>query len=196
MCCFKWWQKKINLPSRTITIPLGANKTTVNREKNGLHLLYVGTFINRNIHETIEGLALFHRKYPKIDISYKIIVTGDDTSEEKNNSAIEINNLKQIVSLIGYIQNDKLNPFFEKTNIGISYVPITDYFNHQPVTKTFEYLMSGMPVLATGTIENKLIINENNGVIIENSPESFSIGLEKINQLKTKFNEQEIVNSV
>lgn len=190
-------KERLNLPIRTIVIPLGANKTTVSREqKEGLHLLYVGTFNNRNIHQTIEGVKLFHDSNPTIPLSYTIIGKGDSDSETLIKTTIESNKLQNIVTLKGYIQNDKLNSFYERTNIGIAYVPITDYFNHQPVTKTFEYLLCGLPVLATGTSENKLIVNKDNGVIIEDNPSSFSQGLLQISTLINDFKEEKIMRSV
>lgn len=40
------------------------------------------------------------------------------------------------------------------------YVPITDYYEYQPPTKTFEYVLSGLLCLATATSSNKEVITE------------------------------------
>ena len=78
---------------------------------------------------------------------------------------------------------------YEESNIGVSYVPITSYYNYQPVTKTFEYLMSGLPVIATATYENKLIINQSNGILIEDNPKSFCEGLIQMHQLLHNYDD-------
>lgn len=66
---------------------------------------------------------------------------------------------------------------YSRCNVGVSYIPQTAYYDHQPPTKTFEYLLAGMPVLATSTTENKKVINETNGILIQDNPDSFSKGL-------------------
>lgn len=190
-------KQRLNLPERALVIPLGANKIQVNRKKQeGLHLLYVGTFNNRNIHQTIEGFKLLHDLNPRFPISYTIIGSGDPECEIKIKDAISTHQLEEFVKLTGYVQNDRLNDFYENSNIGVSYVPITDYFNHQPVTKTFEYLLCGLPVLATGTTENKLIVNNKNGIIIDDNPVSFFNGLVKISELINEYDEKMIMQSV
>jgi glycosyltransferase involved in cell wall biosynthesis len=190
-------KRRLNLPKKSLVIPLGANKITVSRNQmEGLYLLYVGTFINRNIHQTVVGIKLFHDSNPTIPISYTIIGSGDTECETIIKNTIASNQLENIVTLVGYVQNDQLNSFYANSNIGISYVPITDYFNHQPVTKTFEYLMCGLPVLASGTIENKLIINKDNGIIINDNPISFAEGLEEMSKLMNVYKEEIIMHSV
>jgi glycosyltransferase involved in cell wall biosynthesis len=69
-----------------------------------------------------------------------------------------------------------LGNIFDESNIGLSYIPITKYFDYQPPTKTYEYLLSGIPVIATNTNENKKIINNNNGILINDDIESIRKG--------------------
>jgi glycosyltransferase involved in cell wall biosynthesis len=75
-------------------------------------------------------------------------------------------------------------------------VPMTPYFEYQPVTKLFEYMLSGMPVIATNTYENRLIVNENNGVLINDTSEDFCNGLLTIYNKRNSFNSSEIRRSV
>jgi glycosyltransferase involved in cell wall biosynthesis len=70
----------------------------------------------------------------------------------------------------------------------VSYVPITEYFHFQPVTKTYEYLMAGLPVIATSTFENQKIIDEKNGILIEDNAFAFSAALSKIINLMDTYN--------
>ena len=177
-------KKRLRLRKRTIIIPLGGNYIDVKRtSKSGLHLLYVGTLSNRNIDQTLEGIYLFLQKHKNVNLSYTVIGVGDKQSTLKLQNVIEKYILQDAVHLVGYVPHIELAAYYEQSNIGVSYVPITDYFNYQPVTKTFEYLMSGMPVIATSTYENGLIVKESNGVLIEDNPKSFCEGLIKIYEL-------------
>jgi hypothetical protein len=42
----------------------------------------------------------------------------------------------------------------------VSFVPITPWYNNQPPTKTFEYLLAGLPVIATKTHENEKVLKD------------------------------------
>jgi len=65
-------------------------------------------------------------------------------------------------------------------------------FDSQPVTKTFDYLLAGMPVIATATSENKIVINENNGVLIDDTIEGFASGVEEVIIKKDRYKSQTI----
>jgi len=181
-------KKRLMLPKSTIVIPLGANYINVERKlKMELNLLYVGTLENRNIEKTVEGIWLFLNKYKNVILKYKIIGSGDEKSILKIKKTIEMYSLENVIILYGYIPYEDLISFYKESNVGVSFVPITNYYNYQPVTKTFEYLMSGLPVIATSTYENKLIINNSNGVLIEDNSNSFCFGLSQILKLLPSY---------
>jgi glycosyltransferase involved in cell wall biosynthesis len=50
----------------------------------------------------------------------------------------------------------------------------------QPVTKTYESLLAGLPIIATRTTQNQRLVNDANGVLIEDTAESFAQGLAAI----------------
>lgn len=159
-------------------LPLGSDiisKKNKNFENN-IRLLYVGTLNGRNIHHTVIGLSLLLEKYQsKIPISYNII--GDGFEMEKIKNIVKNKGLQDIVKIYGRIPHFELAPFFDECNVGISYLPKTEYYNVQPLTKTFEYIQSGMCCIATNTDENKKIICSENGVLCEDNPDSFTSAL-------------------
>ena len=104
--------------------------------------------------------------------------------------------MNEFVRYEGRKTHEELSHYFEQSNIGIVYIPQTPGYDCQPVTKLFEYLLSGMPVIATGTYENKLIVNEVNGIIINDSAEDFCKGLIRIYNHKDSFNSELIRKSV
>jgi glycosyltransferase involved in cell wall biosynthesis len=132
----------------------------------------------------------------KIHISYTIVGDGTDDEVKNMKNNIEKLNLSNVVNMVGRVPFDALNTYFDNHNVGVSFVPITDYFDVQPVTKTFDYLLSGMPVLATATYENKLVINAVNGVLIRDSSEDFFDGLEEIFKMRKYYSSEKIRSSV
>ena len=178
-------------------LPVGASSIPVVRYvKNKIELLYIGTFANRNIEDTIEGLGMFVRKNSSVNISYTIIGDGSVSELESIKKNIKKYSLEKYVSLMGYVPHSELVNYYEKSSVGVSYVPITPYFNFQPSTKTFEYLMAGMPVIATGTYEHRQIINDVNGIIIDDTPESFANAITQLHESITGYKEQKIRSSV
>lgn len=170
--------KKLNIKKYEI-LPLGANKF-IKKDfiDNEMNLIYIGTFNNRNIHETIHayGKYLKERK-EKVPTKYTIIGDGADKEIELIKDTIEELNISKYVELMGRVSNDNLGEFMKTHNIGISYVPITKYYNVQPPTKTYEYIMNGLVCIATETDENKKIINKKNGVLCKDNLNSLSEAL-------------------
>lgn len=187
--------KKININKNVFYLPLGADViSSSNKEFLDFKLLYVGTLYNRRIIDTIMGLQKFHAENPQIKVSYDIVGDGDE--KELLEKYINENNLNSIVTIHGLIPHDKLAHYFDNANIGVSYIPITEYYNYQPPTKTYEYAFSGLVNIATATESNKSIINEENGILITDNPESFYEGLEVLKKNFSSYNSMKIRNSM
>lgn len=178
--------------SKTSILPLGADViSNVDKKFTQINLLYVGTLTGRKIEETIMGCKLFAEKYPDSNFTYDII--GDGYDKELDNLSHLAHNYKlsNRIKLHGFIPNNRVKPFFDKCNIGVSYIPVTEYYNHQPPTKTYEYILSGLFTIATNTYSNREIINSVNGFLIEDTPKAFSKALEFI-YLNRNFDSQNI----
>ena len=100
------------------------------------------------------------------------------------------------IHLIGKVPHDKLSTYFDLSNVGLSFVPITEYYNDQPPTKTYEYCLSGICCIATATRINKNLINKRNGILIDDTVESIKKGIEYFWTNREKFNSTEIRNSL
>jgi len=174
---------RLNISQRkTYILPLGADVISKRKkEYKSLKLLYIGTLHNRNMEQTIIGFEKFYLQLKnKVEMTYTIIGEGYHNEVDKLRELVKKKHLVNIVKIAGYIQHDDAKKYFDTHNIGVSFIPKTDFFDVQPPTKTFEYLLSGMPVIATGTLENKKVINTDNGVLINDNSESFYNGLKKI----------------
>lgn len=187
-------QKKLNLDSKKSTLlPLGSDIIS-NKKKTftDLNLLYVGNLTtNREIEKTIIGLSIFCQLNPDQKIEYNI-VGGEFNQIERLKKVVDSYNLSDIVIFHGRVLHSELKPFFDKCNIGVSYIPITEWYHDQPPTKTYEYIISGLFTIATATNSNIEIINGNNGILINDSPESFAKGLEKIVSIKHQIHSDTI----
>lgn len=167
--------------AKTSILPLGSDIiSNIDKSFSELRLLYVGTLSGRNIEETIKGLKLFLDMYPNNNVTYDIIGSGYSNELDNLETLIEQYCFSDIIKLHGFIPNNKLKPFFDVCNVGISYIPITEFYDNQPPTKTYEYVLSGLFCIATSTISNIEIINKNNGILIKDNPKDYAKALEYI----------------
>jgi glycosyltransferase involved in cell wall biosynthesis len=145
-------------------LPLGADPVeTGPKDFSALRLLYVGTFHGRRIEDT---LAAFHRLYltagQAVEMTYDVVGDGFHGELDRLRTWVRERGLDHVVSLPGFVPHRELARYYEKCNVGVSYVPINRIYDCQPPTKTFEYLLAGLPVIATNTSENAAVITEHN----------------------------------
>jgi glycosyltransferase involved in cell wall biosynthesis len=180
--------------NKTEIIPLGGERQpTLPKKFQSIRLLYIGSLDHRNIHETILGLSLYlNRSDAFHDITYDIVGFGKSNVIDQLNEIIIAEGLADKVIFHGRKKLDELFIFFEKCNIGIAYLPQTKSYDNQPLTKLFEYLLAGMPVIATNTLENRLVMKPEFGEITEDNPNDFAKSLEKIILNKGTYNSEHI----
>ncbi len=187
---------QLKIPRRKyFYLPLGAVPLDMpDRVFDSMRLIYVGTFFNRKLEHTLLGVKLFIERHPEIPLHYEII--GNGPEENRLREMITDMSLQSYISLSGYIQHDQLKEHWRKANVGVSFVPIIPMFDMQPPTKTFEYLAAGMPVIATETHENRLVITEANGILCRDTPESFERALELLWARRKSYRVQVITASI
>ena len=183
--------------SKTFILPLGVDFKLYNDKKySELKLLYIGTLSSRNIHHTIEGLSQYIINSVDRKVTYDIFGDGSPMAILLLKNYIKKFSLEGIVTYHGRKRHDEIGSYFKKCNIGVSYIPITDYFNNQPPTKTFEYLGSGMITLATNTFENKKLVNHSNGVLHNDNASSFFEALSYVKNNLNFYSYNDIIDSV
>jgi hypothetical protein len=193
-------RQKIKLRKKNLLVlPLGAEVFySGSHEYSPFKLLYVGTILDRNIHQTIEGIGLFIQENPEFaqSVKYTIVGFGSDNDIFKLHEAIDKYKLHDQIFFEGLKNYDDLPIYFQNCNIGVAYIPITDFYNCQPATKIYEYALSGLYTIATNTDENKLAINIKNGVLCDDNAESFAKALKEVYNMRNSINETEIRNSL
>ena len=174
-------QKELSLSvKKTYLLPLGADVISEKiKSYDALRLLYVGTLSGRNILDTVKGFYSFSQEMPK-DFSMIYHIVGDGNERKDIEEFVRINQLENIVKIHGYLHHIDLVSLFDECNVGVSYVPLTNYYDKQPVTKTFEYIFSGLYTIATNTTSNREVINPSCGILIKDTSVSFSEALKEV----------------
>jgi glycosyltransferase involved in cell wall biosynthesis len=185
--------RKLRL-ARAHILPLGADPRDLSpREFSGLHLLYVGTLEGRRLENTVQA---FHRFYVEagssVEMTYALVGEGPNGERDSLRAWVKDHGLEGVVSLPGFVHHRELGRYYEKCNIGVSYIPINPIYDCQPPTKTFEYLLAGLPVLATKTSENAAVITEHNGLLIDDTPEAFYEALKKLASGRNAYSSERI----
>lgn len=171
-------------------LPLGAEEISLTGKRFDLmRLMYIGTFNGRNLDVFLEGLLMFKNK-THIPFTFDIIGTGDIKTTQK---------MKQVASQIGeevkfhgYLNHEESRCFFDKCNVGVCYVPMTEYYEYQPATKLYEYFLSGMACVATSTFAIKRDMLLDCGTLAEDNASSVCKSLEKLYGNFSMYNSTEI----
>lgn len=187
---------ELKIPKTKYTwLPLGADELAHNMKNyvDSMRLLYVGTFVSRNLQQSVEGFALFFKKNSKIiNMSFDIIGKGTEEDKQKIVDVIERYNLNDKIVLHGYLTHQEASYFYENCNIGICHVPMIPCFENQPPTKTYEYIISGLVCIGTATASNKQLINNKNGILYNDNAEDFCRALEKFYERRLDYSTEEI----
>ena len=170
-------------------VPLGANIIADNNKTfEELRLLYIGV-IRCGFEESIIGFAEYHKDHPLS--TYTIVGFNADGSADINEMISKLN-LSDCVHFLGRKSHDECRDIFKTCNVGVSYIPMTKYFDYQPPTKNYEYMLSGMVCIATSTKANKMHITPDNGVLIEDNAASFTEGLYQIYNNRKLYDSEKI----
>jgi glycosyltransferase involved in cell wall biosynthesis len=188
---------KIN-PSKCHCLPLGAE---VLKDSNSgydkFKLLYVGTLNHRRLQETVIGFSMFYKIYgDEIECCYNIFGFGSEKEESLLQETIKELNLTDIVHFHGRKNLTEILDYYRESNIGVCYIPITPYFDFQPPTKTFEYILAGMVCIGTATVENSNLINEENGILCRDTAKSFYEALQEYHHKRYSFKYESVVHSL
>jgi glycosyltransferase involved in cell wall biosynthesis len=163
----KGMQSKFLYKKNITIVPLGGPKFDFHEKLNNkMSVLYVGTLKGRSILSTVEAFHKFVVQNPERPASYDIVARGDTHQERLILKYINQHALHDYVTFHGEVNFPEVTAYYLGANVGLSYIPITPYYDEQPPTKTFEYLLAGMYVIATATSENRRVINSANGCLI------------------------------
>lgn len=170
-------------------LPLGGIRVPFDtRDLRTFRLVYIGTLHSRGVHTTVEGLGRFHEQLGGVvDFTYDIVGSGPDADVDQIREAIARYGLEDAVTLHGYVPHEDAIELLRDCNIGFSYVPMHSFYDCQPPTKTYEYLLAGLVVIATRTKENELIMNGDRGVLIDDDAEAVQAALAEVLRKRDEY---------
>jgi glycosyltransferase involved in cell wall biosynthesis len=180
-------------------LPLGADIISqTNKVFSIPQALYVGTFDGRKISRAVKGYCIFLKNHEEFAEKSALHLVGNGSPEEiaKVKKTIQQYDKSSNVTWHGYKTHEEVKYLFDKCNIGLSFIPLEKYYDDQPATKTFEYLLSGLACIATRTSENQKVIGQSNGVLCEDTPESVAQALEFIITHSGQYHSENIRASV
>lgn len=184
--------RQLRLPMKKVSIvSLGADVISQKKKAfDSLRLLYVGTLNNRDIIKTVIGFHKYVEQSGDTEACYDIVGSGEEFALIEK--YIRTEQLGQSVVLHGQKNYNELKDFFDRSNVGVSFVPMTPMYDFQPPTKTFEYINSGLYCIATQTLANKEVITFANGILIPDKAEDFCNALHIFIQSKERISDIEI----
>jgi glycosyltransferase involved in cell wall biosynthesis len=191
-------RQELRIPRvKSSMLPLGAEEFARELKRfDTFRLLYVGTLQHRHIERTIPAFESLCEMTPPDRLpSYEIVGSGPEEDETRLRRTIEESGWAHRIRFVGRVAHRGLAPYFERNNVGVAYIPMTPYFDVQPATKVFEYLLSGMPVIATRTKENARAISSSNGVLCDDTVEGFARGLLDLFAMRHRYDSAAIRRS-
>lgn len=172
-------------PSRPVAaiVPLGADlehfcpqpPDPALRARHGIAetdcvLAYCGTLDhNRKMDKLLDAFALAAEQEPAV----KLLIVGDGSALDRLKAQAHDLKLEKRVIFTGFVPYAEIPAHLSIATVALAFISMDACFEHQPPTKTVEYLAQGLPVLATDTAGNRAFIShDDNGVLCHDSAES------------------------
>jgi glycosyltransferase involved in cell wall biosynthesis len=134
--------------------------TKHSHEGHTLRLVYVGFLTKlRGLDLLIEAASEFI-KMGNEPSSLKIDIVGKGAEREHLISRVKELNLQQSVTIHGWLEHNQVDELMAQANVGALTYRVCPHWNHTIPNKIFDYMLAGLPVLATEVEPIKRIVNE------------------------------------
>ena len=140
-------------------------------------LIYVGTLSGRNLSILIHAFKRVTEHYEGV----RLFLVGEGEEKKKLYWLAERLDISDQVVFTGYLAYQLVPAFLKLAQIAISPIPKNDIYNIQPPLKTLEYIASGLPIIATDTVANRIFIKDGvNGILVSDDEESIFNGMDRL----------------
>jgi glycosyltransferase involved in cell wall biosynthesis len=125
-----------------------------------LRIVYVGFLTElRGLDLLVEATAHFIKKgYAKNTIQVDIV--GKGASKKKLIDMVQKLDIEESVRVHGWLSQDEVDELMRNANVGALTYRVCGHWNHTIPNKIFDYMLAGIPVLATEVLPIQRIINE------------------------------------
>ena len=201
----KWLIELLNLPkNKTYEIVSMGYNSEIFKENKNINLFkkkeneiiftYIWTLnTERNLDVFIKAFIENIKRFNNIKLYFIWYWSWEDKLKD-----IAWNYLKKNIFFLWKKQHNEIPNFINSSDIMVSYVPKTNYFEYQTPTKLVEYLACNKPTITTNTIAQEKILKWYEFLIhkddFENTKEKIKYFIENINKLK-KYNYTKLVDN-
>ena len=152
---YKVSQKKVTIVSNTPYHSPLANYIKEDRQKN--KIIYVGGIqMGRGIQFVLEALPIIAQQVPEIEF----LIAGDGYAKKQLIDLSKKFGSENYVNWLGFIENTKISKYLAKCDIGVIPGRVTDHTNTTIPNKLFDYMKSGLAVVASNALPMDRIIKE------------------------------------
>lgn len=136
-----------------------------NHTGESLHILYVGFVTEiRGLDLLVNAVHEFKKKHPNAEIQADIVGVGSAT--EHIQDLIHQHKLHEYVRVHGWLEYEEITKLFEIANVGALTYQVCPHWNHTIPNKIFDYMIEGLPVLATEVVPiSRILIDTQSGLV-------------------------------
>lgn len=158
-------EKKISIVSNTP--PVDKFKGAIH-EHNGsqLRIVYVGFLSKlRGLDLLIEGAAHYIKSQGSTN-AIRIDIIGKGEQKERLIALSNDLGISKSVKIHGWLDQDEVDKLMALANVGALTYRVCGHWNHTIPNKIFDYMLAGLPVLATEVIPIERILRETNSGLV------------------------------
>lgn len=133
---------------------------------------YCGTLDhNRKMEKLLAAFALL----AETEATPKLLIVGDGSALNDLKELAHKLKLEKRIVFTGIVPYCEIPEYLAITTVALAFISMDACFEHQPPTKTAEYLAQGLPVIATDTAGNRVFIRQDfNGLLCTDDAEACS----------------------
>jgi glycosyltransferase involved in cell wall biosynthesis len=159
------------IPSNKITIVSNTPMIFEDKKQTKKHcgcflrIIYVGFLTRiRGIDILIKSVHKYINKYESKEIHVDII--GEGSIKKELSSLVNELKLGSVVTLHGWLGKQEVDRLMSNANVGALTYRVCRHWNNTIPNKIFDYMKSGLPVLATEVVPIERILHETNSGLI------------------------------
>jgi glycosyltransferase involved in cell wall biosynthesis len=164
-------------PEETAVVPNGVDVSRFASDDDPAEprIIYTGNLGHaQNLETCIRAM-----RYVETDVTFWIVGDGDRRSALEALTA-ELG-LEDAVEFVGLVDRDRVPGLLGSSSVGVAPIEASDELSYAVPTKAYEYMASGLPVVATGTgAVERLLAESDAGVVVPDDPEALAAAFDEL----------------
>jgi glycosyltransferase involved in cell wall biosynthesis len=164
-------------PEETAIVPNGVDvsRFTSEADSTELRVVYAGNIGHaQNLESCIRAM-----EHVESDVTFEIVGDGDRRSALEDLTADL--GLGDRVEFVGLVDRDRVPDLLASSAVGVAPIQASEELSYAVPTKAYEYMASGIPVVATGTgAVERLLSDADAGVVVPDDPEALAAAFDDL----------------